>query len=57
MTKAQMGIQNSATKASRCHNMNVGRVSKVVLLLQIHITFIVGHWQLKSKFPSSSKVA
>jgi hypothetical protein len=57
MTKAQMGIQNSATKASRCHNMNVGRVSKVVLLLQIHITFIVGHWQLKSKFASSSKVA
>jgi hypothetical protein len=43
MTKAQMGIQNSATKASRCHNMNVGGVSMVVLLLQIHITFIVGH--------------
>jgi hypothetical protein len=57
MTKAQMGIQNSATKASRCHNMNVGQVSKVVLLLQIHIIFIVEHWQLKSKFPSSSKVA
>jgi len=57
MTKAQMGIQNSATKASKCHGMNGGGVSMVVLLLQIHITFIVGHWQLKSKFPSNSKVA
>jgi hypothetical protein len=57
MTKAQMGIQNSGTTASRCHNMNVGRVSLVILLLQIHITFIIGHWQLKSKFANSSKVA
>jgi hypothetical protein len=56
MTKAQMGIQNSATKTSRCHSMNVGRVSMVVPLLQIHITFIVGHWQLKSKFASSSNI-
>ncbi len=51
-----MGIQNSATKTSRCHSMNVGRVSMVVPLLQIHITFIVGHWQLKSKFASSSNI-
>jgi hypothetical protein len=57
MTKAQMGIQNSATKESRCHNMNVGGVSLAIPLLQIHITFIVGHGQLKSKFASSSKVA
>jgi hypothetical protein len=48
MTKAQMAIQNSVTKASRRHNMNVGRVSLAIPLLQIHITFIVGHWQLKS---------
>ncbi len=56
MTNAQMGIQNSATKTSRCHSMNVGGVSMVVLLLQIHITFIVGDWQLKSKFAGSNKV-
>jgi len=57
MTKAQMGIQNSATKTSRYHNMNVGGVSLAILLLQIHITFIVGYWQLKYKFANSNKVA
>jgi len=57
MTKAQMGIQNSGTKTSRCHIMNVEMLSMVVPLLQIHITFTVGHWQLKSKFASSNKVA
>jgi len=57
MTKTQMGIQNSATKASRCDDMNVGGVSLAILLLQIHITFIIGHWQLKSKFANNNKVA
>jgi hypothetical protein len=42
MTKAQMGIQNSFM---------------AIPLFQIHITFVVKHWQLKSKFASNSKVA
>jgi hypothetical protein len=42
MTKAQMGIQNSAM---------------AIPLFQIHTAFVVRHWQLKSKFASSSKVA
>jgi hypothetical protein len=56
MTKVQIGIQNNATKASRFLNMNVGRVSLVVPRLQIHITFVVRHWQLKSKFANNGKV-
>ncbi len=56
MTKVQMGIQNNATKALRFLNMNVGKVSLVVPQLQIHITFVVRHWQLKSKFANNGKV-
>jgi hypothetical protein len=42
MTKAQMGIENSVM---------------AIPLFQIHITFVVRHWQLKSEFASSSKIA
>jgi hypothetical protein len=56
MTKAQMGIQNSATKASRCHSMNVGGVSMDVLLLQIHIIFIVRHCQPNPNLPVATRL-